>query len=107
VDAVFFSNAPDYGPGRNSKTAVDTVVFRGTGKWDGQPGFTYVVTASDRGEPGRGRDTFTIEITAPDGTVAFAGGGMLSSGNVQSSRLKRPWSWWEGHRGPGRDDRRR
>ncbi|MEO8680503.1 MAG: HYR domain-containing protein [Vicinamibacterales bacterium] len=110
VDDVFFSNAPDYGPGHNSRTGIDTVVFRGTGKWDGHSGYTYVVTASDRGEPGRGRDTFSIEIKSPTGAVVFTGGGTLSDGNVQSSRLNRSWNWWNGHhdshwdnRGRGRD----
>lgn len=99
VDDVFFSNAPDYGPGRNSKTGIDTVIFRGTGRWDGRSGYTYVVTASDRGEPGRDRDTFMIEIRAANGAVVFTGGGTISDGNVQSTRLQRPWSWWSGHRG--------
>jgi hypothetical protein len=98
VDDVFFSNAPDYGPGRNSPTGIDTVIFRGTGRWDGRSGYSYVVTASDRGEPGRGRDTFVIEIKAPNGAVVFTGGGTLSHGNVQSTRLQRPSGWWSGHR---------
>ncbi len=99
VDAVWFSDAPAYGPGNNPRTGSDTVTFRGTGRWDGRSGYAYVVTASDRGEPGRGRDTFVIEITAPNGTVVFTGGGTLSDGNIQSTRLRRPSSWWLGHRG--------
>jgi alpha-tubulin suppressor-like RCC1 family protein len=95
VDDVRFWNAPDYGPGKNSKTAIDTVVFSGTGRWDGNNNYKYVVTASDRGEPGKGRDTFTIEITAPNGTVVFSGGGTIESGNIQSTRINRPWSWWQ------------
>jgi hypothetical protein len=96
VDTVTFSDAPGYGPGRNARTGVDTVVFGGTGRWDGRPGYAYVVTASDRGEPGRGRDTFTIAITSPTGAVVFTGGGTLTDGNVQSSRLDRPAAWWNG-----------
>ena len=98
VDAVWFSDAPAYGPGNNPRTGIDTVIFRGTGRWDGRSGYAYVVTASDRGEPGRGRDTFVIEITAPNGTVVFTGGGTISNGNIQSTRLRRP-STWAGHRG--------
>jgi hypothetical protein len=90
VDEVIFSGSPDYGPGRNSKTPFDTVTFRGTGRWDGQPGHRFVVTASDRGEPGRGRDTFTIEVTAPGGGAVFSGGGTLTSGNVQAIAPRRP-----------------
>jgi hypothetical protein len=107
VDDVFFSNAPDYGPGRNSKTGVDTVTFRGLGRWDGRPNYRYIVTASDRGEPGRGRDTFTIQIVSPSGVVVFEGGGTLADGNVQSTRLQKPWSWWNGHNGHHWNDRNR
>jgi uncharacterized repeat protein (TIGR01451 family) len=98
VTDVVFSNAPEYGPGRNPKTGVDTVAFKGTGKWDGRAGYTYVVTASDRGEPGRDRDTFTIEVRSGNGQVVFSGGGALTDGNVQSTRLHRPWSWWHDRR---------
>ncbi len=94
VDEVRFSNAPQYGPGRNSPAGVDTVTFSGTGKWDRKSNYRYVVTASDRGEPGRGRDTFTIEVRTPQGQLVFSGGGTLTNGNVQSSRLWQPfWSW--------------
>lgn len=95
VDDVRFSNAPEYGPGRNPKTGIDTVLFSGNGKWEGRSGYTYVVTASDRGEPGRD-DTFTIVVKASNGAVVFSGGGTLMQGNVQSTRLHRPWSWWHG-----------
>lgn len=105
VDDVRFTNSPDYGPGRNSHTAVDTVQFSGTGKWEGRSGYRYVVNASDRGEPGRGRDTFTIQIVKiSNGDVVFSGGGTLSDGNVQSTRLQKPWWWWTNHR--DRDDDR-
>jgi len=102
VDFVMFTNAPDYGPGRNSRTPIDTVVFAGTGRWERQPGYSYTVEASDRGEPGRGRDTFSIVVRAPNGDVVFTGGGTLSEGNVQSTRLSRPTEWWFGRGGSRR-----
>lgn len=89
VTAVTFSNAPTYTPGKNPKSGIDTVMFSGTGKWDRQDGYLYVVTASDRGEPGRGVDTFTIEVRTPGGQVVLSGGGTIVDGNVQSNRVRR------------------
>ena len=89
VTDVVFSNAPSYAPGKDSKTGIDTVIFRATGRWDTQDGYSYVATASDRGEPGRGVDTFIIEVKAPNGQVVFSGGGAIADGNVQSNRVKR------------------
>ena len=87
ADEVAFSNAPEYDPGRRQNMRVDTVIFSGTGKWQGRNGYSYVVRTSDRGEWGRGRDTFTIEIRAGNGTLVFSGGGVLTSGNIQSIRV--------------------
>jgi hypothetical protein len=86
---VRFANAPEYMPGKDPKTAIDTVVFAGSGKWEKHDGYSYVVTASDRGEPGRGIDTFTIEVRAANGQLVFSGGGAIADGNVQSNRVKR------------------
>jgi photosystem II stability/assembly factor-like uncharacterized protein len=89
VTDVRFTNAPGYAPGKNGKSGVDTVVFAGTGRWDRRDGYRYVVTATDRGEPGRGRDTFAIEVRTPDNEVVFTGGGVITSGNIQSNRVGR------------------
>jgi uncharacterized repeat protein (TIGR01451 family) len=89
VSAVSFANAPSYAPGKNPRSGVDTVTFSGTGKWDKSDHHTYLVTASDRGEPGRGVDTFTIEVRAPGGQIVFSSGGTVADGNVQSTRVKR------------------
>jgi alpha-tubulin suppressor-like RCC1 family protein/uncharacterized protein YegL len=66
-------------------SALGTVVFSGAGTWDRQSGYTYVATASDRGEPGK-NDTFTIEVRASNGSVIFNGGGTLAAGNVKSMK---------------------
>ena len=83
---VRFSNQPGYGPGRTPGSGVDTVSFTGVGSWNGQPGYTYAVIASDRGEPGRGHDTFTVVIKDQSGVVVATAGGTLGSGNLQSLR---------------------
>ena len=89
VSDVVFSNAPSYSPGKDPKSGIDTVIFTGTGRWDRQDGYSYIATASDRGEPGRGVDTFNIEVKSPNGQVVFTGGGAIGDGNVQSNRVKR------------------
>jgi len=79
---VIFSDSPAYAPGGN--VSIDTVTFSGIGQWNGQGGYHYAVTASDRGEPGKNLDTFTIVISAPNGSVVLSSGGTLSKGNLQS-----------------------
>jgi hypothetical protein len=82
---VRFSDDPAFVPGPWwQRKMMDTVVFRGNGLWNGVAGYRYEVTATDRGEPGRGRDTFKVTITAPDGTVVAQASAPLTAGNVQS-----------------------
>jgi predicted outer membrane repeat protein len=63
------------------------LVFSGTGKWNGLPGYSFEAEASDQGEPGRGRDTFSITIRAPGGAIAATANGVISNGNIQSKRM--------------------
>jgi predicted extracellular nuclease len=86
VTGVQMSNSPDYTPSRYARTGIDTVSFSGTGWWNGAAGHRFEITASDRGEPGRGRDTFSLTIFAPDGTVVESVSGVLRDGNIQSLR---------------------
>jgi hypothetical protein len=88
VRAANFSNAPGYNPGYGSQGGVDTVVFSGSGCWDGKPNYTFEVTASDRGEPGVGRDAFSVVVKAPNGAVVATVSGVLKSGNLQSRKLR-------------------
>jgi hypothetical protein len=74
--------------GDDPGVVVDTVVFRGVGRWNGAPGYTFHARASDGGEPGRGRDGFALTVTAPDGSVVARVDGRLAGGNVQSRRLR-------------------
>jgi len=86
---VAFSDDPSFRPGRSPKPQVDTVLFSGTGKWNGQAGYAFEVKATDQGEPGRRHETVAIAITRnADGQVVATISGYLSGGNIQSVRLK-------------------
>ena len=76
---------------------VDSVSFAGTGKWNGKPGYTFKVTATDQGEPGRRHDTFSLVIKDARGTIVASVSGDLDGGNIQSTRL-RPFMWFDGPR---------
>ncbi len=88
VANVHFSNADGYSPGRQPDSGVDTVVFSGIGAWNGEAGYRFEITASDRGEPGRGHDTFAVTIVSPNGTLVESAAGTLHDGNIQSHRSK-------------------
>ncbi len=81
VTSVAFSNAPSFVPG--GRATLDTVVFSGTGRWNGRAGYTFEVRATDQGEPGRS-DTFSIVIRDASGAVVTSAGGTLRSGNNQA-----------------------
>ncbi len=86
VDEVSFSNAEGHAPRQGPASGVDTVIFSGVGWWNGHPGYHFRVTASDRGEPGAGTDTFALVVTAPTGEVVESASGVLRGGNIQSLR---------------------
>ena len=60
-----------------------SVTFSGEGLWNDKSGFTFEARAIDRGEPGRGRDTFTLIIKDKHGAVVLNAGGILDQGNIQ------------------------
>lgn len=62
-----------------------TVLFSGTGRWNGVAGFRYEARAVDNGEPGRHQDVVRITITDSGGAVVAHADGALSGGNVQLS----------------------
>ena len=84
VHDVTFSNAEGYEPG--GSVGVDTVTFSGVGWWNGLPNYRFEVTASDRGEPGVGVDSFSLVVTSPAGVVVESISGVLRGGNMQSLR---------------------
>jgi hypothetical protein len=81
VTSVVFSNNPDFVPG--GRAVMDTVVFSGSGRWNGLPA-TFEVMATDQGEPGRS-DTFSVVIRDVTG-VTLTAGGTLARGNNQATR---------------------
>jgi hypothetical protein len=86
VSEVQMSDSPSYTPGTNPASGVDTVMFSGTGVFNGSTGYHFVINAADRGEPGRDRDTFSITVYAPNGQVLLSSSGVLRAGNIQSLR---------------------
>jgi hypothetical protein len=61
----------------------DSVQFGGSGWWNGRAGYTFVAQAADNGEPGAGRDSFTVTVRNPQGAIVLQVGGVLSAGNLQ------------------------
>lgn len=88
VAAVAFSDDPTFRPGRGKRVHVDSVLFSGTGTWNGAGGYTYEVFAEDRGEPGRHRESIRITIRDGSGAVVASVDGELSGGNIQSVRIR-------------------
>lgn len=86
ISDLLFTNSEGYEPGRFPRSGIDTVSFNGVGSWNGVSGYRVEISASDRGEPGRGLDTFTVKVYAPNGTVVESATGTLRDGNVQSLR---------------------
>ena len=58
-------------------------VFTGSGWLNGLEGYTYRVEVVDNGNPGRGNDTFSIEITEEDSDLVISvASGTLAGGNI-------------------------
>jgi hypothetical protein len=62
------------------------VRFKGSGRWNGQTGYTFVAEAADNGEPGAGRDLFGVIVRGPRGDVVLQIGGTLNAGNIEKVR---------------------
>jgi predicted extracellular nuclease len=86
VSDVRFSNSNGYAAGNSRRAAADSVSFTGRGWWNGKPGYRFEITACDRGEPGRGRDTFALTVFAPNGQVVATASGVLRDGNIQAMK---------------------
>lgn len=86
---VVFSDDSSLAPAARPMPTTDTVRIYGTGKWNGLPGYTFEASATDQGEPGRGRDTFSLTVRDPGGSVVANVSGILAAGNVQSMRIRR------------------
>jgi hypothetical protein len=87
VTSVVFSDDPAFQPGLGPRPTIDTVRFSGAGKWNGRAGYTFEAVATDQGEPGRRRDTFSLIVRDGAGNVVVNVNGSLGGGNIQSTRL--------------------
>lgn len=87
ITSVTFSDDAAARPG--GRAAVDTVVIRGRGNWNGAAGYSFEAVAVDRGELGRRADTFAITIFDSVGNVVYTTSGTLTDGNIQSVRIQR------------------
>jgi VCBS repeat-containing protein len=61
-------------------------VISGTAKVNGRSGYQFTVTVHDRGSPGRGRDSYRIQITGPGGFSYDSLDGVLTAGNIKVHR---------------------
>jgi hypothetical protein len=88
ITDVFFLDDPAFRDSRHSqRPRVDTVRFSGSGRWNGQPGYRFEATATDQGEPGRQRDTFSLVVRDPLGRIVANVSSALDGGNVDSTRF--------------------
>jgi len=87
ITAVSFFNVPGVSPGAAPPSGVDTVMFAGTGLWNGRPGYTFEAVATDGGEPGRGHDSFAITVRDASGQIVASVNAPISNGNIQSLRI--------------------
>ncbi len=83
ITGVAFSDDPAVSPGAGS-AALETVRFKGIGRWNGRPGYNFEAMASDRGQPSRHLDTFSIVIRDAQGVTVGGVNGTLEDGNVRS-----------------------
>jgi hypothetical protein len=89
ADFIAFSDDPTVRPGRSHRPQVDTVLFSGHGDWNGRGGYRYEVFAVDQGDYYHRNDSVRITIKAPNGSVVANVSGHLTSGFVESARLRR------------------
>jgi hypothetical protein len=88
ITSVVFADDPAFRPDRGVRPVVDTVRFSGSGRWNGRPGYSFEVVATDHGEPGRGRDTLALIVKDSSDNVVATISGSLDGGNIQSTRLR-------------------
>jgi len=83
-----FSDDPSTRPDDTGLLDVDTVVFTGSGRYDGIDGYTFEARAVDRGEPGAGNDQLRVVIRNPGGTVVMTFDQRITSGSIRSLRIQ-------------------
>lgn len=94
IESIHFYDDPGFRSGKpnggqNAGGTVDAVWLAGIGMWNGSAGYTFEARAEDRGERGKGRDTFEITIRSPQGAVVATVDGIITAGNIQSRTVIR------------------
>ncbi|HXI28362.1 MAG TPA: choice-of-anchor D domain-containing protein [Vicinamibacterales bacterium] len=88
ITSVSFFDVPGVSPGHRPPSGVDTVSFRGLGRWNDRSGYSFEAVATDAGEPGRGHDRFALTIRDGAGQVVASVDAVITDGNIQSLRIK-------------------
>ena len=83
---VAFSNDPAVHPG---SSRIDTVLFSGTGEWNGRGGYKYQMSVVDRGDAGHPSLCIKLTVTSPTGVVVASVDGKLTSGGCTLTRAFR------------------
>jgi hypothetical protein len=91
ITEVVLTDDPAFRPGwaLGGEPNGDTVRVRGTGTWNGEAGYTFEMITSDRGEPGRNRDRFSLVIKNASGQTVASVNATLGAGNVQAANVLR------------------
>jgi len=72
----------------NVRFVGDTVLFAGTGEWNGQGGYRFEAFAQGGGEPGRHSDTLRVTLYDSANQIVLQFDSVVDGGNVQSVRLR-------------------
>ena len=88
LTGLVFSDDPSTRPDDTGLLDVDTVVFTGSGRYDGIDGYTFEARAVDRGEPGAGNDQLRVVIRNPGGAVVMTFDQRITSGSIRSLRIQ-------------------
>ena len=86
IDWVVFSDNPDIM--LRSRVDADTVLFAGTGKWNGLAGYTFDARALDTGSATQ-KDEVSLIIRAPSGNMVTSVIADVNAGNIRSFRMRR------------------
>ncbi len=91
ITEVIVTDDPAFRPGwaLGGEPQGDTVHVQGTGTWNGEAGYTFEMFTSDRGEPGRNRDRFSLVIKNASGQTVASVNATLGAGNVQAANVLR------------------
>lgn len=84
VDGVGFFDDPATQPGSAPASGIDTARVVGAGVVNGVPGYTFELVATDRGEPGPGRDDLAVTVRDAHGALVFSSSGAIDAGNIDS-----------------------